>query len=180
MLNNNKNIQLWIWTELGRKYREKAAKKQVWSTMLCIAHPAQLHVMNLQYKQINFKNLKIQNQVKIGSFHPFVVPPRVLPQISNAEPRSEALPSGSGGSGVNDWGRFVNRAKHWYVHGFTCPPSGSIISYQGMRSVCLHSVGLCVCAATGANLPVAASPEAGSWRRPSVCFVLTSPFANNT
>lgn len=113
---------------------------------VCIAQPTQLHVMNLWYKQINFSNLKIQNQLKSGSFHPFVVPPRVLPQISNAEPRSEALRSGSGGSGVNDWGRFVNRAKHWYVHGFTCPPSGSIISYQGMRSVCLHSVGLCVCA----------------------------------
>lgn len=47
------------------------------------------------------------------------------------------------------------------------------VSYRGMHSVCLHSVRLC--ALSGGAMSVTASLEAISRRRPSVCFVLTSP-----
>ena len=47
------------------------------------------------------------------------------------------------------------------------------VPYQAMHSVCLHSVILC--ALTGGDMSVTASPEAISSRRPSVYFVLTSP-----
>lgn len=57
-------------------------------------------------------------------------------------------------------------------HGSTRPPSGSIISYQAIHSVYLHSGGLC--APTGAVMPVAESLGVISRRRPSACFVPAS------
>lgn len=50
--------------------------------------------------------------------------------------------------------------------GSTHPPSGSIISYQAIHSVYLHSGGLCV--PTGADMPVVESLGVISWRGPSV------------
>ncbi len=47
------------------------------------------------------------------------------------------------------------------------------VSYQGIHSVYLYSVGLC--AFTGADMSVTASLERISRRRPSVYFVLTLP-----
>lgn len=57
-------------------------------------------------------------------------------------------------------------------HGCTRPPSGSIISYQAIHSVYLHSGGLC--APTGADTPVAESLGVISQRRPSAYFVPAS------
>lgn len=47
------------------------------------------------------------------------------------------------------------------------------VSHRAIYSVYLHSVGLC--ALTGGYMSVTTSLEAVSERRPSVCFVLTSP-----
>lgn len=57
-------------------------------------------------------------------------------------------------------------------HGSTRPPSGSIISYQAIHSVYLHSGGLC--APTGAVTPVAESLGVISRRRPSAYSVPAS------
>lgn len=58
-------------------------------------------------------------------------------------------------------------AKHHtgLFHGSTRPPNGSIISYQAIHFVYLHSGG--VCAPTSADTPVAESLGVISWRRPS-------------
>lgn len=65
-------------------------------------------------------------------------------------------------------------AKHHtgLFHGSTCSPSGSIISYQAIHSVYLHSGGLC--APTGAVRPVAESLRVISQRRPSAYSVPAS------
>lgn len=145
----------------------------------CIAHPTQLHVTNLWYTQINFNNLKIKKSSENRLLSSFccssTCPPTKYQALSHA-PRHY-------GAGAGDWVLMTEADLSIEPNTGMCValhvlPVG--VSYHIRACVlCVCTAQGCVCAVTGANLPVAASPEAGSWRRPSVCFVLTSPFANN-